>query len=179
MVDPRAFRRFLYRLLFLGLCGGLVFLHVLPVDLSAGRWPGPDLMICLTFAWALRRPRFVPVLMIAAVFLAADLIYMRPPGLWAALVVLGVEYLRAQEAQTRDLPFPNEWALVAAVLTGITVLNSLVLWVTVVGQPSLGMILIELIFTLLAYPAVVFVSSVLLGVRKIAPGELESIRGAA
>ena len=175
MIDPRATRRWLYRGLYLAICSVLVFVHILPVDLQAGRVPGPDLMICLTFAWVLRRPRFVPTLLIAFVFLVTDMLYMRPPGLWAALVVIGVEFLRSREQPTRETPFMVEWGMVAAVLTVITLAYRLILWLTMVPQVSLGLTLLELIFTLLAYPVVVFASRALLGVRKIAPGELDAL----
>lgn len=175
MIDPRATRRWLYRGLYLAACSLLIFMHILPVDLQAGRVPGPDLMICLTFAWVLRRPRFVPTLLIAFIFLVTDMLYMRPPGLWTALVVIGVEVLRSREQPTRETPFMVEWGMVAAVLTVITLAYRLILWLTMVPQVSLGLTLLELIFTLLAYPVVVFVSRALLGVRKIAPGELDAL----
>ena len=175
MVDPRTARRWGYRALYLGLCFGLVFLHILPIDLTAGRYPGPDLMLCLTFAWVLRRPRFVPIWLIAVVFLATDMLYMRPPGLWAAMVVIGVQFLRFLEGPSRETPFSVEWAMVAAVLIGMTVIYRTVLALTLVEQVSLGLALIQMVMTVLAYPVVVFVSRMVFGVRKIAPGELEAL----
>lgn len=175
MVDPRTARRWGYRALYLAICAGLIFLHLLPVDLQAGRYPGPDIMLCLTVAWVLRRPRFVPIWLIAFVFLVADMLFMRPPGLWTALVVIGVEFLRAREAQSRETSFSAEWAMVAAVLAVMTLANRAILGLTMVEQVSLGLTLLQLVFTVLAYPVVVLVSRVLFGVRKIAPGELEAL----
>lgn len=175
MVDPRTTRRWGYRALYLGLCGALMFLHILPVDLVAGRWPGPDLMLCLTFAWVLRRPRFVPVWLIAAVFLLADMLYMRPPGLWAALVVVAVEILRARESQYRETAFSVEWATVAAALAAITLADRAILALTMVDQVSLWLALLQLVFTVLVYPLVVVVSRVVFGVRRITPGELDAL----
>ncbi len=175
MVDPRTTRRWGYRALFLGICGALMFLHILPVDLAAGRWPAPDLMLCVTFAWVLRRPKFVPVWLIAAVFLMADMLYMRPPGLWAALVVIAVEVLRGRETQYRETAFSVEWATVAAALTAITLADRAILGLTMVDQVSLWLTMLQLVFTVLAYPLVVVVSRVVFGVRRITPGELDAL----
>ena len=43
---------------------------------------GPDLLIAFAFAWSLRRPEYVPSLLLALLFLLADLLLQRPPGLW-------------------------------------------------------------------------------------------------
>ena len=56
--------------------------------------PGPDLLLCIIFAWTMRRPDYLPVLLIAAVVLLEDLIMLRPPGLWTGLVVLVSEIIR-------------------------------------------------------------------------------------
>jgi rod shape-determining protein MreD len=48
--------------------------------------------------------------------LLADLLFLRPPGLWAAIVVLGHEFLRNREQGLRDMPFFVEWGLVASLL---------------------------------------------------------------
>ena len=52
---------------------------------------------------------------------------MRPPGLWAAIVVLGVEFLRNREADSRDLPFLVEWGTVALLMLAMTLANGFVL----------------------------------------------------
>ena len=49
----------------------------------------------------MRRPDFLPVLLIGAVVLLEDLILLRPPGLWTALVILATEFVRARAALTR------------------------------------------------------------------------------
>ncbi len=55
----------LCRALFAVLAAVLLFLRLLPLGSVAGGWPGPDLLMCLTFAWVLRRPDYVPALLIA------------------------------------------------------------------------------------------------------------------
>jgi hypothetical protein len=66
-------------------------------------------MLALTFAWVLRRPEFVPPLLIAAMILLGDLMFHRPPGLWAALVLVTAETLRVRDI--REGPDGAIWFL--------------------------------------------------------------------
>jgi rod shape-determining protein MreD len=175
MVDPITTRRWIFRGLFVAACLLIIFVLLLPLDLSAGQLPGPDILICLTYAWVLRRPNYVPVLLIAAVFLVTDLLFMRPPGLLAGLVVMGSEFLRARESTSRELTFLLEWAMVGGVLIAVTLANRLFLLIVMVEQPALGLVLLQFLTTLLAYPVIVIISRYGLGLRKIAPGEVDSL----
>ena len=49
MVDPITSRRWLFRGLFLLISAVVVFFQLLPLDLSAGRWPGPDVVVGFRF----------------------------------------------------------------------------------------------------------------------------------
>jgi rod shape-determining protein MreD len=163
-----------YRALFAVLALALLFLRLLPLGSAAGAWPGPDLLMCLTFAWVLRRPDYVPFVLIALVVLLEDLMLMRPPGLWAALMVLGAEFLRSRTSLTRELSFVVEWVLVAGVMAAVVMGNRLVLAVTMLDQASLGQTIIQLVATILCYPVVVFLSRLAFGVRKPAAGEIDA-----
>ncbi len=175
MVDPITSRRWLYRALFLLIGAVVMFFEVLPLDLAAGRWPGPDLAVAFAFAWVLRRPDFVPVFLIAVVFLTMDLLFMRPPGLWSGMVVLGSEFLRSREPHSRDLPFLVEWVLISGVLIAMTLAARLIQMIFVVNQPSFGLIMLQLTATIASYPFVVGVSRMVFGIRKIAPGEVDQL----
>ncbi len=163
-----------YRALFAVLALALLFLRLLPLGSAAGSWPGPDLLMCLTFAWVLRRPDYVPIALIAMVVLLEDLMLMRPPGLWAALMVLGAEFLRNRTALSRELSFVVEWVLVAGVMAAVVMGNRLVLAVTMLDQASLGQTIIQLVASILCYPVVVFLSRLAFGVRKPAAGEIDA-----
>jgi len=130
-------------------------------------------MLCLTLAWVLRRPHYVPAPIVAGLFLMADMLFLRPLGLWAALVLVAVEYFRARAHNTREQTFLTEWFMVAAVLLIITLVNRLTLAVFFVEQPSLGLTLVQFLATLLAYPLVVFASSVFFGITKMSASEAE------
>jgi rod shape-determining protein MreD len=152
----------------------LLFLRLLPLGSVAGGWPGPDILLCLIFAWAVRRPDYLPVLLIALVLLAEDLILMRPPGLWAALVVLGVEFIRNRVALTRELAFAAEWLLVAALMVGLLLAYRLVFAIVLLPQPAFGFAMVQTLWSILCYPLVVAASRFAFDLRKPAMGEVDA-----
>ena len=175
MVDPTPSSKWLYRLLFLALVILIVFARLIPLQTTPASWAMPDLLICICFAWVLRRPDYLPILLIAAVMLVTDMLFMRPPGLMAALVVLGAEFLRARAHLMRELPFSLEWGMVAGIITGVMIANRVVLIMVMSPRPPLGLSLFQLFITLAAYPVVVMFSRYALGIRKIAPGEVDAL----
>jgi rod shape-determining protein MreD len=80
MADPVRGKVWLLRGAFVGLALVLFFFRILPLGSDAGKWPGPDLLLCIILAWVTRRPDYLPALLIAFVVLAEDLLLMRPPG---------------------------------------------------------------------------------------------------
>lgn len=172
-------RIWLMRVAFLGLGLLIMFFHLLPLDTVPRRWAPPDLLIAFAFAWSLRRPDYAPAVSIALVMLTADLMFHRPPGLMAALVVMGSEYLKNRAVGLRDASFAGEWLAVCLTLAAITILNRLVLAVMAVDQAQLSLSLIQLILTMLAYPLVVLVTHTLLRVRKLTPGDADALGGRA
>lgn len=175
MVDPITTRRWLYRALFLALAAVFLFGRMLPLSTLPSAWPGPDLLLCLAFAWVLRRPDFLPVLTVAVVFLLEDMLLMRPPGLWTLIVLFATEFLRDRAALTRDLPFFVEWALIGAVMLATLVAYRLTLALFMVPQSGLGLSLIQLLASVTAYPFVVLFSHRALGIRWVVPGEVEAL----
>ncbi|MAQ36977.1 MULTISPECIES: rod shape-determining protein MreD [Thioclava] len=174
MIDPITRRRLSYRTLFVVIGLVLIFVRLMPVDHSPGGLPGPDLTLALTLAWVLRRPEYAPALLIVLVFLLEDIMFWRPIGLWALIVLGATEFLRRREQSLRDLPFALEWALVAGLLIAMVAVKRIVLLVTMVDQPSLGLELFQMLVTLAAYPVVVLVSRVAFGLRRAAPGEVDA-----
>jgi len=175
MADPVARHRWSFQVLFAALALGVIFFQVLPFRIGTPRWPGPDILTLLAFAWVLRRPDYVPVVLVVGVTLFTDILFMRPLGLWSALVLLGFEFLRRRQPFSRDLLFLVEWVMVAGVLLAMTVTNALVLAIFLVQQPVLTLTFLQLITSILSYPVVVAISRFALGVRKIAPGEVDAL----
>jgi len=176
MAETGSVHLWLMRALFVALAGALVFARLLPLDTLPPGWAGPDLFIALAFAWAVRRPDYVPPLLVAALALTMALLLQRPPGLWAAMTLLGCETLRRRAPALRDLTFLAEWAAVAGTLVVMTLSYRLVLTVLMVDQAPLGLSLMQLLSTLVAYPLVAALSHLVFGVRKRVPGDLATGR---
>ena len=164
----------LHRLIFLSVALVLTFVRLLPLQTTAGHLPGPDLLLCLIFAWMVRRPEYLSALMIGVVILAEDILLMRPPGLWTALVLIGAEFIRARSALTRELNFGVEWLLVAGVIFGVFFANRTILDMAFVNQPTFGFSLLQIIWSVAAYPVVVALSRYGLDLYKPAMGQIDS-----
>lgn len=175
MSDVSPSSKWAYRFLFILLVTLIVFVRLIPLQTTPSVWAMPDLLICIIFAWVLRRPDYVPILLIAGITLTLDFLFMRPPGLMAGLVVLGAEFLRARIHTVRELPFSLEWGMVAGVITGIMLANRVILVVVMSPRPPLGLSMFQLFVTLAAYPLVVAVSRYGLGIRKFSPGETDAL----
>ncbi len=175
MAEPVQSRPWRFWALFAAFAVASLFLRLLPLGSAEAGLPGPDLLLCLVLAWVLRRPDYMPALLIVAVFLLEDLLTLRPPGLWALIVLLGAEFLRGRQPLMRELPFPLEWTVVATVMGAMWLAERLVLGLLVVPMPALGPSLAQLVLTLLAYPLVVLVSHYALRVRKPATGEVDAL----
>lgn len=164
-----------YRALLLFIISVVAFVLLLPLGSRAGGIPGPDVVLLIVFAWIIMRPDFVPLILAAGIFLAADLLFMRPIGLWAALSVIGAEFIRSRRYQLRDATFFFEWLLVVTVIAAMTLINGLILSMLAVDQPNLGLTLIRLIFTAITYPIVVILAGRAFGVRRLSSAEMDRL----
>lgn len=161
--------------LWLGIASLLIFARLLPLSGPPGTWPGPDIVLAMTLAWVIRRPTQIPAVAIVLVFLAEDLFLMRPPGLWALVVLGGTEFLRRRHFVAREMNLLLEWAMVAAVTTAMVIAYRLGLAIVMTPRPPLHLSLLKLVFTVLIYPVVVVVLQNLLRVRKPATGEVDEL----
>ncbi len=172
MAEHGLYRLNAMRALYLGLCLFLIFLNLLPLNMVPQGWAGPDLMLALSYAWVLRRPDYVPALLVVGVFLLTDFLFHRPPGLWSAAVLIGLTVLRSRAAGLRDLTFAVEWLSVTIVILAIMSGYRIILAILLLEQPALGLSLVQATMTILAYPLVAGISQVLFGVRKPTPGDI-------
>lgn len=175
MVDPVTSARITYRAMFLGLGAFFLFVRALPLSTVPATIPGPDLLFCLVATYVLRRGNYAPATAIVGVILMEDFLTMRPPGLWTLIVLFGSQFLRSRAVLTRDLPFPLEWAMVAAVVLAMTLANRLILAVFMVPQAGLSLVMLRVAMTLMTYPVFVLTAHFLLGLRKVAPGEVDAL----
>ncbi|MDB2407275.1 rod shape-determining protein MreD [Jannaschia sp.] len=163
-----------YRLAYVGLAAIILFFALLPFGPPEGGVPGPDLLVCLTFAWILRRPDYVPVWLLVPVLLLADALLMRPLGLWTLVTLLGSEYLRRRVDHTEVKTFWSEVAAVTGVLVGIFVVNHLAMLLLLAATAPLLDQSLHLLATVVFYPMTAIFSQ-LIGVRRLAPGELDTL----
>lgn len=175
MVDPLRRDVLLHRGIFVAVAVGLIFIRLMPMGGAPGSLPGPDLLMCLILAWLLRRPDYLPALLIVAVVLLEDLLLLRPPGLWAALMLVGTEFLRSRIALTRELSFVVEWLFIAALMLAMFLGYRLVLAITFLPQVAFGYALAQVLASILFYPVVVWLSHVSLGVHKPGMGEVDEM----
>lgn len=164
----------LYRLVFAGLAAAFTFLALLPFGAEEGSWPGPELIVCLVAAWVLRRPDYVPVWLLLGVLLLDDALLMRPLGLWALIVLVMSEYLRRRVDPSQAMSFGSEVALVAGCITVAFAANHLALVILLAPTPPFGGQVLHILVTIAFYPPVALFSR-LIGVRRLAPGELDSL----
>ena len=113
--------------------------------------------------------------MIALLFLIADLLFQRPPGLQAGLALILTEMLRARAAGLRQLPFPLEWATVGLGIFAIALLQRVVLAMTLTPQSSATLTLMQAAATTLVYPLLVLGAYLAFGIARPAPGEVDSL----
>lgn len=165
MVDPRTLARLLHWALFLAMALVVTLTEIMPRHIGAGTWPGPQLILVFAMVWVLRRPDYLPVWMIAGVGLTTDLILMRPPGLWAALMVIATEFLRSRSSNAREWPLALECAIATALMVLMMLCNRAVLGLFLVPQAGLGLDIQQLISSAIAYPFAVALSVYVLRLR--------------
>lgn len=191
MVDDATREVWFHRGLFVAIALILLFWRLLPlpgsdmtacVQTAAGcrvmvwldRLPGPDLLLCIVFAWTMRRPDYLPVVLIALVVLLEDMLLMRPPGLWTGLVLIAAEFVRGRVALTRELNFGVEWLLVAGLMVVMLLVYRMVFAMVLLPQASFGFAMVGVIWSILCYPLVVLSSRYLLDLHKPAMGEVDA-----
>lgn len=199
MVDPIKFRRFLFRCLFLLVCAVLIFAKMLPlgtepaatplIDPVTGETttegkstlfiPGPDLIFAMMSAWIIRRPRWAPIGLIVAVLLLTDLLFLKPIGLWTAIGLLGLEFIRSRAHGATEMPWPVEIAIFAGVFTASIFANAIFFLVFNLPSPGLLTLLLHIIMTVAAYPFVLLVTHYVLRVRRARPTDFDAIGGVA
>ena len=129
----------------------ILFFQILPLQTQPGQWAPPDLLIGFVFAWSVRRPEYVPPLMLAVLLMLADLLLQRP------LVA--------------------EFVTVAMLMVAVAVAYRLVHKVMLIDTAPMGLSLLQLGLTILSYPLVVLVTHSIMRVRKTGPGDLETAGG--
>ncbi len=166
-----------YWVIYFSACAIIMFCNLLPLSPASLKIPGPDLILAITLVWVLRRPDYVPVWLVASVFLLADFLLMRPLGLMTLIALLITEFLRRNVQQREILSFYSEILQISLILCIIFIAQRIVLLLMVVPVMPIINDVIHLVITLIFYPVVMIISQVLLDVRRLLPGEVDSLGG--
>ena len=175
MGDSPVARIWIGRAVYLAVAMAIIFLQLLPLDTAPPEWAPPDVLLAVTLAWVARRPEFLPFFVVFLVFLLTDLLFQRPPGLWAGLVLILTETVRSRSRGLRNVPLALEWGTVAVGIVAITLANRLVLAIVMTPQAPLTPTLVQMVLTIAIYPVVVLVAQVLFGLTRPAPGQVDSL----
>lgn len=164
------FRRALYALT----CWVLIFIPLIPLNMSPSVIAAPDIMLCLTTALVVRRAVYAPVWLVAIMFLMADILLDRPLGLWSFIVVAAIEMIRANRLSFREMFFVTEWAIVSLGFCMMMLMQQFLLGFVLLPRLPLAGTLWQLGLTIACYSVTVFVISEVLRVRKPTPGQYNS-----
>jgi len=172
MNDQSSTRLWTMHVAFAVLVLAILFFHLLPLQTAPGGLIWPDLILTFAIAWSVRRPEYVPAVLLAGSFLLADLLLQRPPGLWALLALIACERIKTQSHTLRDASIAMEMMSAAAWIIGIGISYRVILAVFLVDTPTLGLSLIQIVVTVIAYPLVAGFTHGVMGVRKATPGDI-------
>lgn len=175
MAEPVSRQVWVGRAVYLGITCLIIFVQLMPLDQRPTIFSPPDLLLVVSLVWVARRPDYVPFLVLGLVFFFADLLFQRPPGLFAALVLIGSEVIRARSRSLRETSIFGEFTMIAVVIIGITALNRAVLALSLTPQVYQVLALLHLLATLVAIPFVMGAAQYIFGVRRPVPGQVDSL----
>lgn len=176
-MTSNTFRLNLIRAGFMALALCLILAKLLPLQTLPHHWTGPDLLFAFALAWSVRRPDFVPLSILALVFVLSDFLLQRPPGLAAALMLLACADMQNRTKSLRDAGFATEWARASGLIVGAALAQHLVLLVLLANPPAFGLVVLQTVLTALVYPLCIAVTAGVFGVRMSAPGDLDGLGG--
>jgi len=177
MIDAALLKIWVYRAGFVVLALLLTFAELLPLNTLPPTWVMPDVLLCVTFVCCIRRPHYVPMLIIAMVFLFQDLMLNRPPGLFAAWALITSQWLKGRSRSAEEFPFLREYLSVSLALAVVFFGTRWGIGLVMLPMPEAFLSLSELLTTALLYPIVVIIVQGLFKVRRTGFGELDATTG--
>jgi rod shape-determining protein MreD len=159
------------RQLTLVLISALVMFYLLiPFSLEPATLPAPDIMFCIICALVIRRPEIVPFWIIGLIYFSFDIFLMKPFGVWTVCILIATEVLRANRDALRENLFLFEWFTVSLIFL-IALISSKVFGViSVISTPPFSGVAWKFLFTVAAYPMILFIMTYILRIRKPALG---------
>jgi len=161
-VKPRRWFEVLLFALMGFICIGL---PILPMGLAANSVGFPDVMFAVFAAWVIRRPMSAPILAIVFFAVLSDALMMRPLGLWALVLFVGMEALRLSNRAFKDIPFVLEWLYVSGLFALMLFMQNLLLFVSFDSVYLLNDVIGHWMRTVASYPVVVLILHWILRIR--------------
>lgn len=162
---PTETRRWIEIALFILMGFVSIGLPLVPMGLAANSIAFPDAMFALFAAWVIRRPMSAPIIAIVFLGVLADAMMMRPLGLWALVLFVGMEVLRFSERAFRDIPFVLEWVYVSVLLGLMLMLQNLLLFASFDSAYVFADVFWHWVRSVAAYPVVVAILHWVLHIR--------------
>ncbi len=136
---------------------GMVSIGVpmIPLGLSAGSLPFPDLLFAFMIAWIIRQPETAPLISVVFLALLGDALLMRPLGLWALMLLAGTELVRWRQRAFGEAPFLLEWVSVAVLFVVLLVMQNFLLLVSFAHMHGFTTLAGHAVRTIAIYPLVV------------------------
>ncbi len=142
-------------ILFLFTCS--IILLVAPIsptnfDLEVSSNLYPDLLICLIFAILINKPQISPTYIVLLLCVFADILLMKPIGLYSALIFIAAELIRRYNKLIRKESFLIHWLIFFSCLTAIELLSISIHKLFFMPAPNLMLSTKQILLTSLFYP---------------------------
>ncbi|MEO1563183.1 MAG: hypothetical protein AAFR98_07070 [Pseudomonadota bacterium] len=164
MVEFSRARRFFAQISYVALSGLVILISLVPIDTFIGR-AFPLTLFAITFATMLRSPKIVPLGAVALVFLFRDILYFQPIGLEAFLVV-AIIYVVRNARRGLGETLGKEWGGFAVAVCTLAILKVILTMALMLPPPSLGVMAVSVLATIIIYPLVTAALAFQFGLRK-------------
>ena len=148
-----------------------ILFPLLPLGMDGSQVVLPDLFFALTGVWVVRRPESAPFLLVALLALLGDFLQSRPPGLWALVSLLGIEFLRGQREVMLERFYFNEWITQAIVFAVMLLLNGIIMTLALVPMAESGETWPLLFTTIAVLPMIALILHYVFFIRPPKPAE--------
>ena len=134
-----------------------VVFQTLPIHSSPYQFATPDIPLVITFVWVMRRPDVMNPILITIAFLFADMILMRPPGLWTLIALCASMFLRVRALYFREIIFFYEWLMIAIIIIISFTAHYFVLILTFLPIQNLELLAMQAFITIMLYPICIWI----------------------
>jgi rod shape-determining protein MreD len=143
-----------------------IFILLVPTTMMPSSLVWPEVMLLLTFALVLRSPESVPVWLIWGCFILSDVLLSQPLGLGAFIALLASQFLKRNSPAFVEMLFLGEWFSISLLVIAASLAREFLLIITLAERTPWWGIASQVGLSIIVYPAVVGVVSVLFRATK-------------